>query len=261
MLINQVDNAFPFSSFIPFYTNGLGIKNNATTPNTQLDIAAGTCLDSTGTFQLSSNASITINAANNGLNGLDQGTFAQATVYAVFLVADPVSLQTTGAMISTNLVTPLLPFGYSAYALIGYAVTIGNAAHFLPAYWTDNDSNNRVCTFDAPQSIPLAASGAATSYAAGATSLVHLVPAVNNLQVSLAYSFIPGNAAGDTLKFQGGASTGDQVTITGQVTTVHVTGNCTVLSQLVTGVPTINYEVTNAGDTAAASVAGFTFHL
>ena len=60
---NQTSKAFPYSSFIPFYVNGLGISNNATTPNTKLDVAAGTCLDSTGTFQMSLNASVTIDAS------------------------------------------------------------------------------------------------------------------------------------------------------------------------------------------------------
>ena len=71
---------------LDYYINGLGISNDATTPLTVLDVAPGSCLDSTGTYQLNSNSSITINAAVNGLNGLDTGTFAQAKVYAVYVV-------------------------------------------------------------------------------------------------------------------------------------------------------------------------------
>ena len=66
----QTSKAFPYQSFIPFYFNGLGLSNDATTPNTKLDVAPGSCLDSTGTFQLTLSSAVVINAAANGLNGL-----------------------------------------------------------------------------------------------------------------------------------------------------------------------------------------------
>jgi len=246
-------NTAPFA-----FINGLGISNNATTPNTKLDIAAGSTLDSTGTFQLTSTATITINAANSGLNGLDTGTFAASKVYAVFLVADPVTLQPIGAMLSLSYTAPLMPFGYSAFALLGFATT-DSSVHFLKGYWTDTDSTTRIFMYDAP--IACLTGGVATTYGTGGIALTAFVPAINNLPVYINADLIPGNAAGDTLKFQPGNGTGDAITITGQVTTVHITPQVLVLSQLVTGVPTINYKVTNAGDTAAAAVGGYIFTL
>ena len=171
---------------LDYYINGLGISNDATTPLTVLDVAPGSCLDSTGTYQLNSNSSITINAAVNGLNGLDTGTFAQAKVYAVYVVWDPVTNNPTGAMISLNQSTPLMPFGYSAFLLIGYATTISNAANFLPGYWTAGNTSVRSFTFDAFQASPITA-GAATTYTN--VNLITLVPNVNNTPVAVYYNF------------------------------------------------------------------------
>lgn len=238
-----------------YYFNGLLISNDATTPNTKLDIAVGTCLDSTATYQLSLTSPVVINAASNGLNGLDTGSLAASKVYSVYLVADPVSQQATGAMISLA-ATPLLPFGYSAFALIGY-ITTDSSSHFLPGYWTDNDSATRKFIYDAPQATAVTA-GNATSYTA--VDLSALVPNLSNFPVYINYAFTPG-AASRTLKMQGAASTGDQIIVTGQVTSVVVSGQSPVWAQTASSKPEINYVVSNAGDAVAINVAGYEFTL
>ncbi len=253
---NQTSKAFPYSSFIPFYFNGLAISNNVALPNTRLDIAAGSCLDSTGTFQMTLPTSVTVNGAANGLNGLDTGVLVLSTVYAVYLVSDPVTQQATGAMISTSLTGPLMPFGYSAWSLIGYIVTDASV-HFLKGYWKSADSAWRLFLFDAPQATAVTA-GASTSYAG--VALTKWVPALNNVYAIINTAFTPG-AASRVLDLQSGNATGDQVIVTGQVTSVVVTTQSNVLSQLVAGVPTINYKVSNAGDAVAINVAGFYFDL
>jgi hypothetical protein len=248
---------------MPYFINGLGISNDATTPNTLLDISPGSCLDVTGTYQLNSNATIKINAAVNGLNGLDTGTFAQAKVYAVYVVWDPVSNQPTGAMISLNQTTPLLPFGYGAYLLIGYATTISNAAHFLPGYWTAGNTTARTFTYDAFQATAITA-GAATSFTN--VNLITLVPNVNNTPVSI-YTNFSANAAADTLSLQCGNGTGAQVIITAPVVagTAHTTTLSTVLAQSVVistvSSPVINYEVSSSSDSVAIDVAGYTWFV
>ncbi len=243
----------------PYYINGFGISNDATTPNTLLDIAGGSCLDSTGTYQLNTNTPIVINAAINGLNGLDTGTFAASTVYAVYLVWDPVSFQPTGAMISTSLVTPLMPFGYNAFLLIGYAVTDASI-HFLPGYWSAGNSSARVFTYDAFQATAVTA-GASATYAH--VNLITLVPNVANTPVSIYSNFAPG-AASDTLSLQAGNATGAQAIITAQVASVHVTTLDTILAQPVsiTSVisPVVNYKVSGT-DTVAIDVAGYTWFV
>ncbi len=242
---------------IPFYyANGLGLSNNVALPLTRLDISAGSIIDSSGVFQLESDSVITINAAVNGLNGLDTGSFLASKVYSVYLVADPVTLQPTGAILSLAAI-PLLPFGYSAYALIGYAVS-DSSVHFLKGYWTLNNDNSRLFMFDAPQASPVSAGAAVT---ATAIALTALVPAVDNLPVWLAIDATP-SAASRTVSFTGGNQTGVSAKVTGQVSTVHVTANLLVLSQLVAGVPTVNYLWSaGGGDAVAVNVAGYQFYI
>lgn len=255
---NQTSKAFPYSSFMPFYFNGLGISNDATTPHSVLDVAPGSCLDSTGTFQLTLPVASTLSTATVGLNGLDTGTIAVSTVYAVYVVADPVTQQATGLMCSKNITTPLLPFGYSAYAKIGYFTT-DSSGYILAGYWSDNDAPRRVFTFDTFISVGTTATEAAYT----AVNLTKFVPLVNNLQVQLYVSYTPG-VAGNYLSLQAGNATGAQQIITGQVASIAITNVVNVLAQTVAistvPSPVINYK--NSGtDTIAMSVAGYTFDL
>lgn len=239
------------------YANGLAISNNAATPNTKLDIAIGSTLDSTSVYQISLDTAVTINTANTGLNGIDTGTFAASKVYAVFLITDPVSLQVSGCMLSLSYTAPLLPFGYSAFALIGFATTDGSA-HFLKGYWTAGNSTSRLFMYDAPLATPITA-GAATT--ATAVVLTNLVPVVDNLPVWL-YTDVTPAAASRVLSLTPGNATGIAVKITSQVTSVHVTSNSLVLSQLVAGVATVNYLFSaGGGDAVAINVAGYEFRI
>lgn len=250
----QTAKAFPYSSFIPFYFNGLGISNNSTTPNTSLNVAAGSCLDSTGTFQLTLSSAVVISAIANGLNGLDTGSLAASTVYKVYVVADPVTQQASGAMISASS-TPLLPFGYSAYALIGY-VTTDASSHFLLGYWSDNDSARREFTYDAP--IIALSAGTQTGYTG--VALTAFVPPVANTSVYM-YMLFAANAAGNVANLQGYNSTGDQVSLIAPVATgvANTTELVHVLAQLNSAAPSIKYKIT-AG-TLSLYVCGYTFDL
>lgn len=242
-----------------FYTNGLGLSNDATTPLTKLDVAAGTGIDSTETYQLELLAPVVINGATNGLNGLDTGSLAASKVYAVFLVADPVDQNPTGAMISLSYTQPLLPFGYSAFKLIGFVAT-DSSVHFLKGYWTTNNDGSRLFMYDAPQATAVTA-GASTTYAN--VDLTPLVPLVNNLPVWIYTNYTP-SAASQVLNLQPGNATGDAVTITSQVTSVHVTTNSLVFAQTVAistvPSPTVNYKLTSGG-AVAVDVAGYQFFI
>ena len=214
--------AYPYG-----YVNGLQLSNDATTPNTSLDIGSGVTIDSTDTFQMINNGTIKVNSANNGLNGLDTGASAASTVYAVYLVSDPVSL-----------VTPLMPFSYSAFKLVGFVTTDGSK-NFLKGYWSAGNSSARVFTYDAPIQC---LSGNQTSYTG--VDLTTFVPSVEGTPVVL-FSNFTANAAADVENLQGYNSTGDAVTIIAPVAgaTAHTTQQNTVLAQLHSGAPSIKYKV------------------
>lgn len=245
----------------PFiYINGLQLSNDATTPNSILDIAIGQCRDSTNEFDMFLNSPLTINITNSGLNGLDTGTVAANKLYAVVLVSDPVSGNPTGAMFTLTPSQPVMPFGYLAFKTIGYVAT-DSGSHLLKGYWTSGGSGYRTFNYDAPQATAITA-GAATSYTA--VDLSTLVPSgIAQLPVNIAYAYTP-NAASHFLNLQGVNSTGNAATITGQVTSVIVSGNITVLAQLnasSANKPEINYKVSNGSDAVALNVVGYSISL
>lgn len=238
------------------YVNGLGISNHATTPNTKISIATGATMDSTGVYQLTVSTALTLNAATTGLNALDTGSLAASKVYAIFIIADPIKQAPIGCLLSLSATAPLLPTGYSVFKLIGY-ITTDSSVHFLAGYWTAGNSPRRTFVYDAPIATAVTA-GAATSYTA--VALTTFVPLVENTPVSIAYSFTPG-AASRVLNITPGNATGNAVTITGQVTSVVVSGNATVFSKVTSSVPEVDYKVSNAGDAVAINVAGYDFFI
>ncbi len=249
---------------LPFlYVNGLNVS---VASNTTLSIASGQCRDSNDVMDITigsapfngatTAAPVVLNAAINGVNGLDTGSFAASLVYAVYAIGDSRGYQAPGVLLSlASSSSPTMPFGYDSYRKIGYAVS-DSSVHFLSAYVAGNN-NVRIFSFDAPQATAVTA-GNATSYTA--VALTTLVPSVENTPVSVSYAFTPG-AASRTLKLTPGNGTGDAVTITGQVTSVIVSGNATVMSKVTSSVPEIDYKVANSGDAVALNVAGFTFFI
>ncbi len=238
------------------YANGLKITNDGTTPDEIIDIATGSIMDSTGVYQITTTAVISPDITDSGLNGLDTGTVAASTVYAVYLIADPVTQQATGAMFSLSLTGPLMPYGYNAYALIGFVVTDGTS-DILVGTWTAGNGSQRMFYYDAPIATAVTA-GAQTSYTA--VSLAAFVPAIQDTEVLVNYAFTPG-AASRTLKMTPGNGVGDLVTITGQVTSVVVSNNVVVPAKVTSSVPEIDYKVSNGDSAVAINVAGYVFNI
>jgi hypothetical protein len=252
-----------------YYLTGLGISNNTTTPNTKLDVAIGSTFDSTAVYQMTLSTPLTINAATNGLNGLDTGTLAASTVYAVYLVGDPVDLNPTGAILSLgyNTTFPLLPSGYSVFSLIGFCTT-DSSAHILKGYWESGASSTaRKFFYDAPQATSVTA-GNATSFTA--VDLHTLVPtlASGNLfgftpfpkSIYINSSYVPATA-GNSFEMTPAGGTGNAITVTGQVATVPVTTQSLISVTNLSNVPTIEYKVSNGSDAVAINVAGYVAYL
>lgn len=264
------DNAVPIVNLPFFYING-GLVSTVAAHTSQLSVSACICRDSTNTYDLnlgnfngqvnpsaSANVATTIDCTVNGLNGLDTGSLGVSKIYYIYVVSDPVSGQNSGAMASLAApsVGPLLPFGYSAFRHIGFAVTSSGSV-FLAAYCSGINSS-RMFMYDAPISVGTTSTSA--SYAN--IDLTKFVPLINNIPVWLNYSF--SGTAADTLSLQPGNATGDAVVIEAQVNSQAVKGQCMVLAQNVslTGVlsPVINYK--NSGtDTIALLVGGFQFYI
>jgi hypothetical protein len=253
------------------YLNGGLISNDATTPNTVLDVAACQVRDSNNIVDMilgdflnegtgTANSATLLNAAVNGINGLDAGSLAASTLYSVYVIADSSNKNPTGVTLSANASIPALPFGYDSYRKIGYWPT-NSSSHFILGYYSVSSSGNRNFFYDAPQATAVTA-GHATSFTA--VNLTGLVPLINAIPVLIYTSYVPATA-GNSLKLQPGSGTGAAVTITGQVAAVATTNTSWLLSQntTISSVlsPTINYEESNASDSVAIDVAGFGISL
>lgn len=110
------------------------IANNAITPNTQIDFCAGFCWDSTLTAKIISTAMTkkldAVFAAGNGNGGLDTGSKAVSTKYAVFAISKVDG--TSDFLFSTSATTPAMPTCYIYKRRIGWIKTdiSGNIIQF-----------------------------------------------------------------------------------------------------------------------------------
>lgn len=239
------------------YAYGCIAANNATTPNTQIDMSMGQVRDSNDNVDIVIATLFTIDATVNGYNGLDTGSLGASLMYDIYAISDSYGHNPSGYIMTldSNSV-PLLPQGYDSYRKVAYWPT-DSSSHFLKGYMT-GVSNDRGFTYDAPAASVSA--GNATSYASGLISLLNVVPNVNNLPVNLQAAFTP-NAANDTLKMQGGASTGDAYTFNGQVASVALYCDAVILAQTVSSAPKYAYKVSAGTDAVTITVQGFKFTI
>lgn len=243
----------------PFlYINGLVVSNNATTPNTKVNLASGQARDVNDVMDINLLTAVVIDTAVIGdINGLDQGVLLASRLYAVYVIGDSTNKHQPAGLISLSANSvPLMPFGYDSYRKVGYAVT-DSSVHFLKAYISGNN-NARRFTYDSPIATSVTA-GTSATYAA--IDLSNMVPAVDQTPVTFRANWT-ANAAADTFNMQGGNGTGDQWSLISQVAgaTAHTIGFGVVLSQLVTAVPTSNYKVSAVGG-VAINVAAFEFFI
>ena len=145
----QNDSVIAVSPYL--YKYGLVISNDATTPNTKLDISAGQCRDSANMIDMGIGSSyvvpyqglavstpLVLNAGVNGANGLDTGSLAASSMYAVYIIGDSRGYNATASILSlASNSSPLLPSGYDSYRVIGYWATDASS-HFLLGYYTGN---------------------------------------------------------------------------------------------------------------------------
>lgn len=227
----------------------------ARTGNTAATMAPGRARNSTNENDIILLALATLNAATNGLNGLDTGSLAASTMYAVYVVGDSTQNNPAGMVLSANLTTPLLPVGYDMFRLIGYLRTDGST-HFLAGYWSGL-ANERTFVYDVPLATAVTA-GSSGTYAA--VDLTGMVPPVQNVLARIETNWT-ANAAGDTMALQPLNATGDTVKYIATVAgaTAHTLVREYVQAQLTSGAPKINYKV-SAGS-VALNVAGYQYTI
>lgn len=257
---------YPIYNLSNLYINGLTLQNDATTPNTVLDIVGGGSARDYGNVIDLSNPNIegltsnenpfTVNAAINGPGGLDTGSIQANKVYAIYLIGDSSYYRPRAGLLSLNLSnSPLMPFGYDSLRLIGYWTTDGSN-HFYVGYTPSTINSWRSFVYDVPVATSITA-GHATTYTA--INLANIVPARSNITVQIQAIYTPATA-GNTFKLQPGNGVGDGFTFYGQVATVPIACYATIIAQPnINGNAVINYKVSNGSDSVAINVLGFSY--
>lgn len=249
------------------YMNGLLLSNDATTPHTKLDVAAGICRDSNNIIDINlgnylglsgigtANSATVINFAVNGANGLDTGSIAASTFYYIYVIADSSEKQLPAALASLSASAPTLPFGYDSIRLIGCCKTDGSSN--ILAYYASGTGGNKYFQWDAPIAVTVTASGTSATYSAMDLSVG--VPVSKFGRVSLKYKWT-NNAAADALNFTPTGATGDFETILGIVAGVAQEDNFVILPLLASSLPEVSYK-TSAGTLNNVFVQAFEMAL
>lgn len=107
-------------------TANLVVQNNATTPNTKIDVTADFAVmrDSAGRIFTDSSVSLTIDCSTTGANGLDSGSLGVSIWYYIYLISNG---SATAGLVSASSSSPTLPSGYAYSALIAAIPTDGSS--------------------------------------------------------------------------------------------------------------------------------------
>lgn len=200
---------------------------------------------------------ILINSAVNGINGLDTGTLAASTQYAIYLIADSRQYKPVGAILSlTSNVSPILPLGYDSYRLIGFIETDGSS-HFVYATHKPQNMINALTYYVSPASV--LSGGNATTFTAIDLSTPIPTTTLNNVIVALLVTFTPA-AAGDVVQLRptGSTATTNLVTIVGVTAGVAQSQYVVMIAGVGASKPEIDYLVSSASDSVNISVVAWT---
>lgn len=199
-----------------------------------------------------------INSAVNGVNGLDAGTLAASTQYAVYLIADSRGYNNVAGLLTlSSNAFPLMPNGYDSMRLLGFIATDASV-HFVYATNKPQNMSGALGYFVSPAASVLAGGNSTTFTGVDCNTPV---PAgtLPNVILELLVTFTPA-AANDVVQLRptGSTATTGLVTIVGAQAGVAQTQ----YQQVIAGVngsshTSFDYLVTSASDAVSISVVGW----
>jgi len=233
------------------HIEGLLVSHNA---DKKLDVSAGQARDSSNTNDIILGSSVTIDASNNGKNGLDSGSLANNTLYAVYAIGDSRDKASAAAIVSSDMSQPVLPKDYDMYRLIGYVRTDGSA-NFL-VFHMYGDGHYRMVWYDAIRSV--LSNGTSTSWAE--IDLSSDMPSIAT-QVVLDVSYTPNSATNKAYFRTIASSEADGQVKFGYGVAGAQVGMAKVPADVDSGSVKIEYKVDNSSDDLDASLAGYEVYL
>lgn len=200
-----------------------------------------------------------ISSAVNGLNGLDTGTIAASTQYAIYLIGDSRGYNNVAGLISlASNAAPLVPNGYDSQRLLGFIETDGSS-HFVYATHEPQMMSEALSYYLSPASSVLSGGNATTFTGVDCNTPVP-TGTLPNVILYLQVTFTPA-AANDVVQFRptGSTATSGVPTIVGAVAGVAQTQYI----QIIAGVngsshTSFDYLVTSSSDAVSVNVLGWT---
>lgn len=209
----------PITNARQYYVNGLRLEYVS---GSTIVVTVGRCSDISNTNDISvglplnvaatqtgvepvaaGSGPVSILSTRNGAAGLDTGTIAASTFYAVYAIGDSYGLNPGSALISANLAAPVLPSGYDMYFRIGFVKTNGSGS--ILAFAQAGSGLDRWMYYDTPIATNIT-SGSATSYEA--IDLTNSLPVNMQTQMSFYCSYVPTGAPGILIIAAGQSASG-----------------------------------------------------
>ena len=237
---------FPIVNDGIVYVNGLCLSSIDTTT---LGVTAGAARNSSNINDIVVDQNLVIDINRQGANGIDTGTVAPSTWYAVYAIGDSTRYLPGAAVFSADFSAPSLPGGYDMYQLTGVFLTDGSSLIEPFVQYGDGLDRSFYKSFG---NLVLTAGAAVTSTAVDLSAGVPPIKAeVYGLVV-----FTPAVAT-DTVQF--GAVPVATTFRMGTGVAATQTINMTLPSNLVGSVPTLYYMVT--GGSVNLTTVGFSYSL
>lgn len=227
------------------YVNGCVISF----PSTQtIAITPGQLRDSTNSYDMTVNSTITASILVRGVNGIDAGSLTVERCYNIFIIGDSSGQNPTAAILSLSL-TPTLPGSYDLFRNIGF-FGVSGAGDIFTMYQSGNGSE-RIFTFS--ESVFILLPGSSTTFAN--VDLSEFIPSLPNILVTLLVSYNP-QAVGNTFSLKSPSSFEIFPTSgTGIIAGQDQFSQITLATNLVNGKPMVSYMVQDAGDKLTLSIA------
>jgi len=224
--------------------------------NTTFTVAAGQFRNSTNVADIFIDASVTVNSAVNGVNGLDTGSLAASTWYYVYAIGDSTLQNAGAAMMSASATAPTMPARYDVWRRIGALLTDGSV-HLLKFYYVGN-GNARKLYWDSV--ISVLAGG--TSQTLALVDCSAAVPPIVGTDMVLNLGFAPATA-NDTMAIAPVGSTATTLAVlSGSVASkVNNMQASMPVNALSSSVAKFQYINSAASGSAAASVVGFVLYV
>lgn len=247
---NGNTRSIPVVNLPYFFVSGMNLSVASTT---ELAIAPGSCRDSSNSLDIDLFAPLFLNPSKVGAGGIDAGTIAASTQYAIYAIADSHGRHPNSGLFSlTSNFLPTLPLGYDSWRLLGFGTT-DSSSHWVAADML-NTSTSR--GFYLQPAISVLSGGNATTFTA--MNLSAAVPADPNTIVLLNIVFTPA-AANDFLQLRptGSSATTNLATVQGQSAGVPVSITIPVICGISGGNAEIDYKVSSSSDSVNITVAGY----